>query len=217
MKDLSPNFRTSGFLHSLSAANRLEQRSGFKGFLFFPGMLFASMEKWWANGGKRSGFHEGLDLCFFAGARGRRFRLDETVKVPAAFDGQVKGIISDFLGSTVIMTHKDPGLDREFFILYAHLRPDEKIHAGKRLRAGQTFAAIAPPGNNQSLPPHLHLSVVDSGCLPSLDILEWQVLNSLEQERFMDPMALINGRREIIGYDPGIDLFEDFVPAGETP
>lgn len=214
---MTPNFRAGGFLYSLSAANRLEQRLGFSRFLFFPGMLFASMEKWWANGGKRSGFHEGLDLCFFAGAHGRRFRLDETIRVPAAFEGQVKAIISDFLGSTVIMAHKNPGMDGEFFILYAHLRPDEEIHAGKRLRAGETFAAIAPPGKNQSLPPHLHLSMMDSGCLPSFDILEWRLLNSLDQEMFMDPMSLIKGSRHIIDYHSSIDLFEDFVPMGETP
>ncbi|MFO7930432.1 MAG: hypothetical protein R6U97_03410, partial [Desulfosalsimonas sp.] len=89
MKEFSGNTSQIGFTYRLAYANGLEQRAGFRHFLFFPGMLFASRQKWWADGGLRPGFHEGLDLCFFEGAEGCRFRLDETARVPAAFDSRV--------------------------------------------------------------------------------------------------------------------------------
>ncbi|MFW6082030.1 MAG: hypothetical protein ACOC7W_08955 [Desulfosalsimonas sp.] len=202
------------FSERLVFANSLEQRAGFRQFLFFPGMLFAGRQKWWADGGLRAGFHEGLDLCFFEGQGGRNFRLDETARVPAAFDGCVAAVIDDFLGRTVIAEHTLPHRPGKIFILYAHIRPDENVCQGKPLAAGQTFGVIAPPAQNGVLPPHLHLSAMPQEKIPSLEALQWPLLNSLEPGSFLDPLDVTGCSGRIIDFHPGIDLFNDFAPIG---
>lgn len=199
---------------SLVSANQLEKTLGYGRLLFFPGMLFESRQKWWGRGGMRDQSHEGVDICFFADACDSRFRLDETTRVPAAFDGQVAGIIPDFLGSTVILAHKTDDLEQSFFVLYAHLRPDAGLYKGRNLSAGQTFAAIAPPHANKVLPPHLHLSMMDAHGIPPLETLDWPLLNGLDRNRFMDPLEMIDGDWQIMDFTPGINLYEVFAPAG---
>lgn len=203
-----------GLYQSLVSANQLEETLGYGRLLFFPGMLFESRQKWWGRGGMRDQSHEGLDICFFADACGSRFRLDETTRVPAAFDGQVVRIIPDFLGSTVILAHQTDDLEQSFFVLYAHLRPDPGLYKGRHLSGGQTFAAIAPPRANKVLPPHLHLSMMDARGIPPLESLDWHLLNGLDRNRFMDPLEMIDGNWQMMDFTPGMNLYEAFAPSG---
>ncbi|MFP3979797.1 MAG: hypothetical protein ACLFUY_00235 [Desulfobacterales bacterium] len=203
-----------GFYQSLVSANQLENTLGCGTLLFFPGMLFESRQKWWGRGGMRDQSHEGVDICFFADSRGNCFRLDETTRVPAAFDGEAAGIIPDFLGSTVILAHQPDDLEPSFFALYAHLRPDAGLCKGRHLSAGQTFAAIAPPHANKALPPHLHLSMMDAHSIPPLESLDWPLLNGLDRNRFMDPLEIIEGDWQMMDFTPGMNLYEVFAPAG---
>lgn len=214
MKAFSKKPSQISYSDNLAFANSLGQRTGFRQFLFFPGMLFASSQKWWADGGLRTGFHEGVDLCFYEGAAGQSFRLDEATRVPAAFDGCVAAVIDDFLGRTVIAEHSLPPWPGKIFILYAHISPDENLCQGQRLAAGQTFGTIAPPAQNGVLPPHLHLSAMLPEKIPSLEILEWPLLNSLEPESFLDPLDVTGCSGRMIDFHPGINLFDDFVPTG---
>lgn len=210
MKEFSGNTSQIGFTYRLAYANGLEQRAGFRHFLFFPGMLFASRQKWWADGGLRPGFHEGLDLCFFEGAEGCRFRLDETARVPAAFDSRVAAVIDDFLGRTVVAKQNLPGRPGQYFILYAHIRPDQSVRPGQALAAGQTFAAVAPPAQNTILPPHLHLSVMPCEKMPSFEKLDWPLLNTLETDMFLDPGDVTGCVGRVIDFNPGTNLFDEF-------
>lgn len=162
----------------------------------------------------RAQSHEGIDVCFFVDACGNRFRLDETTRIPAAFNGQVAGIIPDFLGSTVILAHKPDDLEEPFFILYAHIRPDVSLSKGQILSAGQTFAAVAPPHANRVLPPHLHLTMMDAHSIPPLETLDWPLLNGLDRNRFMDPLEIIDGDWQIMDFTPDMNLYEDFAPIG---
>ncbi|MFP4158241.1 MAG: hypothetical protein ACLFQ9_01690 [Desulfobacterales bacterium] len=214
MKEFSKDTSQTGFTDRLAYANGLEKRAGFKRFLFFPGMLFASRQKWWADGGLRPGLHEGLDFCFFEGAGGCRFRLDETARVPAAFDSSVAAVIDDFLGRTVIAKQNLPGRTGQFFILYAHIRPDESVRPGQPLAAGRTFAAVAPAAQNRILPPHLHLSVMPCEKMPSLEKLDWPLLNTLESGSFLDPGDVTGCGGRVIDFHPGINLFDDFARMG---
>lgn len=158
--------------------------------------------------------HEGLDICFLGDACGNRFRLDETTRIPSAFNGQVSEIIPDFLGSTVILAHQPDDLEGPFFVLYAHLRPDADLCRGRNLSAGQAFATIAPPHANKVLPPHLHLTMMDVHSLPSLETLDWQLLNGLDRNRFMNPLEIIDGDWQMMDFIPGMNLYEDFAPTG---
>ena len=203
-----------GFYQFLVSANQLEKNLGYGSLLFFPGMLFESRQKWWGRGGMRDQSHEGVDICFFADACGKRFRLDETIRIPAAFDGQVVRIIPDFLGSTVILAHQTEETGAFLFILYAHIRPDAGLCKGRHLSAGQTFAAIAPPLANKVMPPHLHLSMMDARSTPQLESLDWPLLNGLDRSRFMDPLEMIDGNWQMMDFIPGMNLYEDFAPSG---
>ncbi len=210
MPESSFSASESFFIQALVSANRLEKSLGAGRLLFFPGMLFGSMEKWWGRGGTRAQSHEGLDICFFADGGGINFRLDETVRIPAASGGRVAGIIPDFLGSTVIAQHDNLPGQAPCYILYAHVLPDEQLKIGQPLSAGETFAAIAPPIGNRLLPPHLHLSMMDTGSISSPDSLDWPLLNRMDRRLFLDPLELIDGAWQVMDFTPGIDLYEMF-------
>src|SRR3989339_1498275 len=92
------------FTESLVRENALDE-CGFKGWVFYPGMLFNAKDKWWGDQGKRDKPHEGLDLCLYRDQQDRVFRLDEKTKIPALYDGLVVRIFDDFIGKSVMMEH----------------------------------------------------------------------------------------------------------------
>lgn len=204
----------TGFMQNLLALNGIEQNPGFDCWLFFEGMLFGSTKTWWAGKGLRPQSHEGLDLCFFADRRGRFFRLDETVRIPAAFDSRVEAIIPDFLGTTVIAAHQRQTDGKRQLIFYAHTAPDKNLQTGQHLYAGQSFAVIAPPHQKRLLPPHLHLSMADAENLPPVKELQWPLLNRLDRALFADPLQIFDSSHRVIGFNPKLNLYEVFVPAG---
>ena len=92
----SPDLKSS-FFQYLVAINR-PHLDNFKQWIFLPGMLFNSGEKWWGDQGRRATPHEGLDLCSFAEIDGNIKNLDPHTKIPAAFAGEIVKIDPDFLG-----------------------------------------------------------------------------------------------------------------------
>ena len=197
--DFPTDFK-SAFVADLVACNRLDDM-GFSRFLFFPGMLFGSCEKWWGSGGARPSAHEGLDLCFFTGHGDRRYRLDETVSVPMAFDGKIVRIMDDFLGRTVVARSQHPSAMTYFYAFYAHIRPDKALREGDTLSAGTVFAAIAPVlSPTAMLPPHLHITLADACRLPPVDALSWPVMNRLSRSVFFNPLDLLPCEYAVLGY-----------------
>lgn len=193
------------FLSRLVAANRLDE-NGFSRLVFFEGMLFGSWKKWWGKPGVRPFSHEGLDLCFFDTAAHGPCRLDETVGVPLLYDGRVANITDDFLGRTVIFQHDFPD-HPSLLSLYGHLNPDRNLKIGDRLRAGEIFARIAG-FEKKGLVPHMHLSLTDPRRLPPPNLLEWEFLNNVDRDVFVDPLAVIRPEYRVIPYDEFIDLAE---------
>jgi len=76
------SLRNSRFTEFLIRKNALDQ-GGFNGWVFCPGMLFNSTDKWWGDHGKRDKPHEGLDLCLYKDREDTILRLGEKAKVPA--------------------------------------------------------------------------------------------------------------------------------------
>ena len=207
----------NGYFHALLAVNGLNPLFGGEHILFFEGMRFGSRKTWWGSGKPRPQSHEGLDLCFYRDESGHPCRLDETIRVPAAFDSRVVALISDFLGTTVVAAHGRADSWQGTLVFYAHIVPDETVQTGRHLAAGQTFAHIAPPGRKRLLPPHLHLSMALADRLPPAADLDWPQLNRVERKRFLDPaeMLAIDGR--IIEFVPGTDLYKAFFPVSRRP
>lgn len=70
----------------------------FIGWIFHPGMLFGSPQKWWGGGGRRDFPHEGIDFCLYQDSSGNLKRLSPKTRIPAMHSGVVRGAFSDYLG-----------------------------------------------------------------------------------------------------------------------
>jgi hypothetical protein len=174
---------------------------GFERFLLLPGMEFGARQQWWGAGGLRPFLHEGVDLCLFRTRDDRFCRVDDTIQVPLSHPGEVAGVITDFLGKTVIVRH-EPGPVRNeeaFFSFYGHVKPADDLAAGDVIKAGDVFATIAKVETDKSpIPPHLHVSAAWCRLLPPADILTWSVLNRINRSAFIDPLDLLGISYEMI-------------------
>jgi peptidase M23-like protein len=206
-----PHIPKSEFVSHLIRINKFDA-CGFDRFVFFHGMMFGSEKKWWGKKGLRGSTHEGLDLCFFQSRQKKNFRMDETTDVPMIYDGRVEHITKDLLGKTVITRHcfKDPG-QSEILSLYGHLNPDKNLKVGDKLIEGQVFAKIAGFGNQKKiLQPHVHISLVKPDLLPPAESLEWEFLNTVDRDVFIDPLDAISPQYTVIEYDDGMDVSKIF-------
>lgn len=191
--DFSDVFVPSGFVNRLVAANRLSA-AGFDRFVFLPGMGFGAMEKWWPPAGRRTFSHEGVDLCLFQTRSNLLFRLDETIRVPLIHPGKIVGLIPDFIGKTVIASHRvsGNGHEDEFYTFYGHVTPDTHLAVGDTLNSGDIFARITDADIRRTrLPAHLHVSAAWCRRLPSAETLTWPLLNRMNRAAFIDPLYLL--------------------------
>jgi hypothetical protein len=201
----------SKFIEHLININKLDEYD-LAHFVFFTGMMFRSMEKWWDGGGKRRVPHEGLDLCFFVNTRNDKFRLDETIKVPMMYDGRIAHVMDDYLGKTVIAKHQTVDKPQSSFLtIYGHVDPDDNLQVGVELNEGEVLASIAGIDNRQtSLLPHLHISLARPDMLPPSDRLTWEKLNKIDRSVFIDPVDCLCTNYTIMEYDKTVDLSKTF-------
>ena len=182
-----PPLKRSQFTGNLVLKNSLD-RSGFKEWVFCPGMMFNAEHKWWDGRDKRSSDHEGLDLFLYRNYDGEILRLDEGTEVPAIYDGTVVRVIDDFLGRSIFMEHAN-GLITAF----GHTRPLAGIVAGTRMKEGDTIATIAEITDpKMKISPHLHISAGwISGTIPYVK-LNWETIVTSDTIALIDPLELIN-------------------------
>jgi len=205
---------SNGFIHQIVAVNQLGA-IGIDRLIFYPGMLFSSMDKWWGAAGKRHSSHEGIDLCFFKTASGCYCRMDDTMAIPMAGDGRVVHMMADFLGQTVVTKQPDDS-GRAFLTLYAHILPEKGLRVGDRLSKGEVFARIAPINNPKiSLLPHLHISMAWADQLPDYAQWSWKRLNQWGPECFIDPLEPMHLPHSVLSFEFGMDLANEFTPCRE--
>jgi hypothetical protein len=204
---------SSEFVSTLVRMNRLDQ-VGFDRFIFFQGMLFNTLKKWWGDSGIRKSSHEGVDLCFFKGHYLQKFRLDETIRIPTIFAGKIVQVMDDFMGKTVITSHVlNDECPAGFFVFYAHIQPDSQIKVGDILEHGEPFATIADiSGIPAPIPPHLHISMAWEKLLPPVDRLSWEFLNRVDRSVFIDPLICLNTPYSILTERPGKKTIDQFTP-----
>ncbi len=170
----------------------------FKEWIFYPGMLFGSEEKWW-NKGKRDNPHEGLDLCFYKDQIDRICLLDEQTKIPAIFNGMIVGIFEDFLGKSIIVEHVLNKQAGSFCTIFGHVIPKSGIATGSRIKQGEPIALISGTGKSKSkILPHLHISLgrVSEGI--SYGGLDWKSIGNPEKFSLQDPILLIENNYKIL-------------------
>jgi murein DD-endopeptidase MepM/ murein hydrolase activator NlpD len=188
------SLRNTRFTELLIQKNDLD-KGGFKGWVFCPGMLFNSTDKWWGDQGKRDKPHEGLDLCLYQNRKDRILRLDEKTKVPVIYDGIVVGIIDDFLGKSMIIEHLFFDCDNNrLCTIYGHTIPENNLHVGKIVKKGDVIATLADTNRSKtSIFPHLHISLGWTSEAISYGKLDWEKnIGAQNTLTLLDPLPLID-------------------------
>jgi murein DD-endopeptidase MepM/ murein hydrolase activator NlpD len=189
----TPSLRNTRFTEFLIRKNALDP-GGFKGWVFCPGMLFNSTDKWWGDRGKRDKPHEGLDLCLYKDREGTILRLGETAKVPVIYDGMVVGIVDDFLGKSVIIEHLFSGChNNKLCTIYGHTIPEDNLCVGKVVKEGEVIATLADSITSKTnIFPHLHLSLGWTSKKISYDTLNWENIGAPNTVTLLDPLQVID-------------------------
>jgi Peptidase family M23 len=182
----------SRFFAYLLAGNQ-SRLAGFARWIFLPGMLFNSPEQWWGDKKPRAAPHEGLDLCHFENAAGEIVPLDDRIRIPAAFAGQIVKISGDFLGKSIFISHDifAEG-DRLLYTIYGHTEPGPAVRAGQSVAAGEIIGVIADrAGRKTALPPHLHITVAWMPASLPPDLLTWRHIGRDPSIILLDPLLIL--------------------------
>jgi murein DD-endopeptidase MepM/ murein hydrolase activator NlpD len=188
-------FPGSRFFESLTTLNNLADR-GFAAWVFYPGMKFGDRKNWWGEKGRRARPHEGIDLCFYRDSAGGILRVNEGLRVPAAFDGVVLKIIDDFLGKSIIVEHRLPSLGgRTFLTIYGHTTPRQGLDVGEPVREGEVIASLTGTGRSPQSPPlHLHLTFAKKIKPVPHEALDWATIGDPSFIELRDPLRILNGQ-----------------------
>jgi murein DD-endopeptidase MepM/ murein hydrolase activator NlpD len=191
---MPPSLSKTRFTEFLVQENSLDE-CGFVEWIFYPGMLFNELEKWWGDKkGKRDRPHEGLDLFLYRDQRDRILHLDKKTRVPVMYDGVVVSILNDFLGKSLIMEHGfADGDNRKFCTIYGHTNPYDGIHVGRVVRQGDVIATLADAGKSKAgISTHLHISVGWIFKSISYDRLDWETIGAPDAMTLLDPLNVID-------------------------
>ncbi|MEH0019240.1 MAG: hypothetical protein V6Z89_06285 [Desulfobacter sp.] len=160
-------------------------------WIFYPGMLQDSLDKWWADFGFRHACHEGIDICFYRTGN-RISALAPGAKVPAMFGGTLVNVADDLLGKSMVVSYAPDGGEREAFVMvYAHLDVDPAMVPGAEIRPGQVIARTFDTRIKKSkLLSHLHLSCirVPRGLPPGQ--MNWSLFPDREKVVYINPVFL---------------------------
>ena len=188
------DFKKTGFTGDFIRENRLHE-DAFREWVLYPGMLFRSPYKWWGDRGRRSTPHEGLDLCLYRNHRERTHNITRGMNIPVLYDGVVAGIINDFIGESIIVSHYTlDSSNQEFFTIYGHTAPEGDICIGRTIRAGEVIASVAGPGGSEPvISPHLHISLgYPAAREMSYHALSWNDIGDTNKITLVDPLQVID-------------------------
>ncbi len=189
---------TRHFGEYLKKYNRLDE-AGFQEWIFFPGMLFRSPDKWWGNKGTRPVPHEGLDICLYRTKDGRQIRFDGSIKIPVAYNGEVIRIIADFLGKSVYIKHDiRDNAGRYFHSLYGHTMPLDFLRKGSIVNAGDIIGTVSDIRKKTKILPHLHISMAWISENYSPEKLDWDIIGSSADIILLNPMDALGDQYSVI-------------------
>lgn len=185
----------TGFTDNFIKINSLPE-DGFKEWLLYPGMLFNSSDKWWADGGTRNAPHEGIDLCAYTDRHENIHNIAEGMKVPVLYEGIVASVIDDFIARSMIVKHSTRD-NKEFCTIYGHTVPEYDIRIGKAVKAGDVIARVAGLKESGSgMRPHLHISIgFPSSIEISYDDIDWKDISDPNKITLIDPLGVIDRYR----------------------
>ena len=172
--------------------NALAQ-NGFETWVFCPGMLFNSPDKWWGDRGQRDYPHEGIDLCLYRDRHQRTLRLDEMTRIPAMHKGVVKAIFKDYLGKAVVIHHENlSGENARFISLYAHITPRADLEIDTLVQEGDFLGTIADTSSSKAkIIPHLHFSLGLASPSLSYEGFVWNTIRKGDIITLLNPLEVI--------------------------
>jgi murein DD-endopeptidase MepM/ murein hydrolase activator NlpD len=187
------------FTELMVEANRFD-RHHFTRWLFCPGMLFNSPDKWWGDHGPRNFPHEGLDFCLYEGPSGQIMRLDPNTRIPVMQDGVVQAMFADYLGQALIVEHPDArNHNQRCLSVYAHTKPLDGIEPGTSVKQGTVIATIADAGRSKSgILPHLHLSMGLASPHLSYGGFVWNHMRDPGLVALLDPVDIVKGQYKVL-------------------
>ena len=177
------------YLKTIAKLNHLEMPKD-EQWLFYPGMLFLSQEKWWPDKGIRPTEHEGIDITFYKDKNGIIQNFDRSVDIPLIEKGTVINICQDFLGHSLILEHAvETSNSNRIVSVYAHLNLDRKIKTGQDLVKNKVIGKIADTSVKMPLmQPHLHLSFIEIPAGIALDELDWTLFCDQSRVNLINPV-----------------------------
>ncbi len=178
----------------LVAENDLNKRR-FHQWVFNPGMLFRTEEKWWDASSARPIPHEGLDVAAFLTKGGQLEWLTPQTRIPAAYDGIIAKLQKDFLGFSCFLRHdqfqRGPRL---LYSVYGHIEPLPEHREGQALKAGDILGTLADTGQKKSpIRTHLHFSLAWIATTVPANALNWETMNDPDAVILIDPLSLLTG------------------------
>jgi hypothetical protein len=175
--------------------------NGFDRWVFHPGMLFHSPDKWWGDRGRRLTPHEGLDLCCYRVPGGRMHCLDDKTRIPVLYDGVIVAIVNDFLGKSVIVEHPHDGRGSPGLCsIYGHTNPPHDLQIGNSVEKGEILATLADTSRSKSgIQPHLHISLgLTEKCI-SYEQFDWETIGSWRMLTLADPLSVLDWPYQVLG------------------
>jgi hypothetical protein len=161
-------------------------------WVFHPGMLFNSWEKWWGDQKARSAAHQGIDLCFFEDVAGQIHNVNINLKIPCPFKGEIVKIEKDFLGESIYLRHHIlSGGRKQLYTAFGHTTPVPTCRVGEKVAAGEVLAQIAPVPQKARILPHLHITFAWIPVSFNLEGLNWENLAAHRKITLIDPLAVL--------------------------
>ncbi|MDR4506773.1 MAG: hypothetical protein MRJ65_00815 [Candidatus Brocadiaceae bacterium] len=187
------NLRKSQFSEYLVERNNLHF-FGFEGWIFYQGMLFHDLQKWWGKGGLRDEPHEGLDFCFYQDENGQEHRLDTTTKIPVLYEGEIIRIVDDFLGKSIFVGHGiNDESNRVLYTIYGHTVPYGNIDRRKTIQEGETIGTIAhAKQGRENIYPHIHVSMAWLPKSFPRERLTWETISDRSITTLSNPLEFIS-------------------------
>lgn len=172
----------------------------FNAWVFQPGMLFGSPDKWWGDFGRRDFPHEGLDFALYQDDAGKIRSLDHGTRIPAMSAGVVRSIFSDYLGQAIVVEQADVEEEGSRRIsIYAHTVPLTGVHPGTIIDEGDVIATIADTSRSKAtIRPHLHYTLGQLGGAVVYEQFVWNCMRDPQQVDLLDPLILLDCPYRII-------------------
>jgi hypothetical protein len=175
-------------------------KNGFFQWVFFPGMLFHSDDKWWGDWGTRKRPHEGLDICFYQGRDGKIFNLASTAKIPVIYEGTVVCLLDDYIGKSLFILHDIyDGNQNQLCSVYGHTDPCDSIRVSSVVGEGDIIATISDvQRKGVGMSSHLHLSLAWIPKSYEHQHLNWDKLSGQAELILFDPLDFIGFNYKIL-------------------